>query len=107
MLDRAEERTGDAARSTRRATTPWEWIAVGHWPRDGALQDMAAIGRHALELAVSEELERQAMAGEAYVLGARWVEAETVAAIADDMFVPESIREWMRRRRPSDAPPVP
>jgi len=68
---------------------------------------MAAIPRLALEMAVAEALEQQAMAGEAHVLGARWMEAETVAAIADDMFLPDSIRLWIRAHTQADPSSVP
>ena len=39
------------------------------------------------------------MAGEAQELDTLWLRAETVAAIADDMLVPESIRDAMQTRR--------
>jgi hypothetical protein len=100
LLDRAEERTAAPVRGARkRLASAWEWLAVAYWPRAGALDQMSAIPRLALEMAVSEALEQQAMAGEARVLGARWMEAETVAAIADDMFLPDSIRDWLALRR--------
>jgi hypothetical protein len=100
LLDRAEERTSAPVRGARKGhASAWEWLAVAYWPRDGALDQMTAVPRLALEMAVSEALEQQAMAGEAHVLGARWREAETVAAIADDMFLPDSIRDWLTLRR--------
>ena len=103
LLDRAEERTSAPVRGDRKGfASAWEWLAVAYWPRDGTLDQMSAIPRLALEMAVSEVLEQQAMAGEARVLGARWVEAETVAAIADDMFLPDSIRDWLTLHRPAD-----
>ena len=98
LLDQAEERLRGGPSSARGAATAWEWLAINNWPTDGAVVGMHLIPLLALEMAVSEELERQAMVGEASVLGTRWMEAETVAAIADDMFLPESIREWIRQR---------
>ena len=46
--------------------------------------------RIALEMASHEEQERRALEGELALLEAAWREAEEVAGIADDMFVPES-----------------
>jgi hypothetical protein len=44
--------------------------------------------RLALEMAAHEETERRALHGELALLEAAWREAEEVAAIADDMFLP-------------------
>lgn len=46
--------------------------------------------RIALEMASHEEQERHALEGELALLQAAWREAEEIAQIADDMFVPES-----------------
>jgi len=79
--------------------TPWSWIVKIHAPRLGRVTDMRLVPRLALEMAVGEELERQATVGEAQVLGSRWLEAETVAAIADDLLIPASLREWIEQHR--------
>jgi hypothetical protein len=108
LLDRAEERTSAGVRGARKeSASAWEWLAVSYWPRYGAMDHMSTIPRLALEMAVSEALEQQAMAGEARVLGARWMEAETVAAIADDMFLPDSIRDWISLHQQTDRQSVP
>jgi hypothetical protein len=46
--------------------------------------------RLALEMAAHEEQERRALEGELALLEAAWRDAEEVAQIADDMFLPES-----------------
>lgn len=46
--------------------------------------------RLALEMAAHEEEERRALEGELAILEAAWREAEEVAEIADDLFLPES-----------------
>jgi hypothetical protein len=46
--------------------------------------------RVALEMASHEEQERRAMEGELALLEAAWKDAEEVAKIADDMFLPDS-----------------
>jgi hypothetical protein len=48
--------------------------------------------RVALEMASHEEQERRALEGELALLEAAWKDAEEVAKIADDMFLPESTR---------------
>jgi hypothetical protein len=48
--------------------------------------------RLALEMATHEEAERRALEGELALLEAAWKEAEEIAAIADDMFVPEETK---------------
>ena len=103
LLDQAEARITSIPPSPRSASTVWEWLAINNWPSEGVIAEMHSIPLLALEMAVSEELERQAMIGEASVLGTRWMEAETVAGISDDMFLPESIREWIRQRTGADS----
>lgn len=53
----------------------------------------------ALEMALNEESERQAMAGELAALQAAWREAEEIAAIADSLTGP-SIPDVVRKGRP-------
>jgi hypothetical protein len=55
----------------------------------------------AMEMAVNEDTERAALEGELASLEASWKEAEEIAAIADDMFLPASIHEFIRRHRKS------
>jgi hypothetical protein len=47
--------------------------------------------RLALEMISHEDSERRALEGELHVLEDAWKEAEEIAAIADDMFLPEEI----------------
>jgi hypothetical protein len=47
--------------------------------------------RLALEMVTHEESERRALEGELYLLEDAWKEAEEIAAISDDMFLPEYI----------------
>jgi hypothetical protein len=53
--------------------------------------------RLALEMAAHEDAERRALEGELHVLEAAWRDAEEIAKIADDMFVPESVEAELAR----------
>ena len=53
--------------------------------------------------AIVDEAERRAVAGEAAALAGRWKDAEEVAGIADNMFLPAFVGEWIERHRPSRA----
>lgn len=58
--------------------------------------------RLALEMALHEEQERRALEGELRGLALAWQEAEEVAAIADDLLLPDRIRMAFSRRNDSD-----
>jgi len=53
----------------------------------------------AIEMAVHEESERRALAGELLTLEAAWREAEEIANIADNMFVPKETEEFIEKHR--------
>ncbi|MFL5579212.1 MAG: hypothetical protein ACJ8AO_02480 [Gemmatimonadaceae bacterium] len=53
--------------------------------------------RLALEMALHEEQERRALEGELAALAVRWKEAEEIAAIADDLFLPGSVTAALDR----------
>jgi len=55
--------------------------------------------RLALEMAAHEDTERRALEGELALLEQAWKEAEEVAAIADNMFLPSFVEDWMRKHR--------
>ena len=84
---------------------PWERLVAS---RDGAprsLMTMTVVERLALEMAVSEEMERRAMSGAVTELAEKWSEEEEIARTSDDMFLPQWIGDWIRaakrRVRPS------
>ncbi len=66
--------------------------------------------RLALEMALHEESERRAIQGELGDLERAWREAEEIAAISDDMFVPPGVTQALERMRggqlPHDTPPL-
>lgn len=55
--------------------------------------------RLALEMAVTEELERLAMREDAEALGDEWRDEEEVGRIADDLLLPEAVSERLRALR--------
>jgi hypothetical protein len=50
-------------------------------------------------MAAHEDSERRALEGELHLLEEAWQQAEEVAAIADDMFLPESVETELARLR--------
>lgn len=54
----------------------------------------------ALEMAAHEEAERRALEGELHVLEAAWKDAEEIANISDNMFLPDTVGEFMEKHRP-------
>jgi hypothetical protein len=57
----------------------------------GTLSQLGSEFLLALEMVSHEESERRAMDGELWLLEDAWKEAEEIAAISDDMFLPEDI----------------
>ena len=65
----------------------------------GTLHTLTPRDRLALEMALHEESERRAMDGELAALELAWAEAEQIAKIADDMFLPASINDRLDKLR--------
>jgi hypothetical protein len=63
------------------------------------LYALTTVDRLALEMALHEEAERRAMAGELALLAHAWRDAEEIAAIADDLFVPSAVQSTLDRLR--------
>lgn len=61
--------------------------------------------RLAPEMAANEEAERRALEGETALLEQEWREAEELAAIADDLLLPDAVRDRIRRWRETGTPP--
>jgi len=70
--------------AARRSSRPERAGRLGYLPTPTKL---------ALEMALHEEQERRALQGELKALELAWQAAEEVAAIADDLLLPDSIRE--------------
>lgn len=63
------------------------------------LYGLTKVDRLGLEMALHEDAERRAMDGELALLEASWRDAEEIAAIADDMFLPEGVKSSLDRLR--------
>ena len=75
-------------RAARLAATKRSWNDFGK----GAMLSLVSPElRLALEMVSHEESERRALEGELYLLEDAWKEAEEIAAISDDMFLPDDI----------------
>ncbi|MEO7042758.1 MAG: hypothetical protein ABI035_10895 [Gemmatimonadaceae bacterium] len=68
-------------------------------PEQGKLSKIPIEARLALEMVTHEDDERRALEGELAVLEARWKEAEEIAGISDNMFLPSSITDWIGKIR--------
>ena len=69
------------------------------WGDEGMVQQFGPDIRLALEMAAHEEQERRATEGELAELERAWQEAEQIAAIADDLLLPRSVTDRLRRLR--------
>ena len=86
-----------AAMATRRQPPPV-------WSKRSEAADVEPFGisqerRLAFEMALHEEQERRALEGELKALEQSWREAEDIAKIADDLLLPDSAEEWLRKLR--------
>jgi hypothetical protein len=75
--------------------------------KPGRLHKLPTPTRLALEMALHEEREMRALMGELLDLELAWREAEEIAHIADNMFVPTEVEEFLKRHRPDPAVPEP
>ena len=77
----------------------------GRWESDYAkygLFSLPAPQRLALEMALHEEAERRALEGELHELERAWREAEEIAAISDNLLVPEGVTAALDRLKGTD-----
>ena len=87
---------GHPGRLLSRITTQRLW---GHTGDSGSLSVVAPEIRLALEMSLHEADERAAMEGELGALEDRWRDAEEIAAISDNMFLPPGITNAIQRMR--------
>jgi hypothetical protein len=109
-LDEAEARLRQpkdpsTERRDKKGRTAWQQLLEGHQAASLLIHRTAA-ERLALEMAVSEELERRELAEHAEAIGTGSARAREVAEIADNMFVPQSVLDWIARFKASRVQPV-
>ncbi|NNL29557.1 MAG: hypothetical protein HKO77_00975 [Gemmatimonadetes bacterium] len=68
----------------------------------GYVNKMPAPTKLALEMSLHEEQERRALEGELWRLERAWEEAEEIAAISDNLLLPESTEDFIERHREPD-----
>jgi hypothetical protein len=82
---------------TWREQRPWELVALRMptaWLASARPED-----RLALEMAVTEEVERRQLAERSEVLAEAWQEEEEVGAISDDLLLPEGVQARLEELR--------
>jgi hypothetical protein len=91
----------DAGHPTRLLETAASIALKGRWNpySNGRLSTIPLEARLALEMMMHEDDERRALEGELAVLEARWKEADEIAGISDNMFLPASVTGWMNKIR--------
>ena len=103
-------RDGGSEHQVSQAVTKLEWFrgpdrlldfAASRGAGEQGILGLGYEQRLSLEMAVHEDTERRALEGELAELETAWADAERVASIADDMFLPETITSWLRRHKPS------
>lgn len=65
----------------------------------GYINKMPPVTKLALEMALHEEQERRALAGELWKLEQAWKAAEEIAAISDNLLLPEGTEEFLETHR--------
>jgi len=85
----------------QRKVRPWEWIAMRL--HDAPLLRATPVERLALEMAVVEELEQHALTIRAQDAQTEWGAEEEIGGIADDLLLPDAVRERMRRLAEGEA----
>jgi hypothetical protein len=66
------------------------------------LRALPTASRLALEMVAHEDTERRALEGELHVLEEAWKDAEEIAAIADDLLLPDTVHDDLARLKARD-----
>ena len=88
----------DPADVFRQVAQDARWSGPKGFTKQGrSIASLSQPARLALEMASHEDAERRALEGELHVLAAAWRNAEEIAGIADDMFLPKSVEDDLAR----------
>ncbi len=88
LASQGDDPIGSFSDAAHLAARQRSWNDFG---KSALLAKMPTEMRLALEMISHEDAERRALEGDLHVLEAAWREAEEIAAISDDMFLPEEI----------------
>jgi hypothetical protein len=97
VVSKAGRRNAKTSTETPDLPRPWERIASS-MTTTSLLQAEPEL-RLALEMAVTEEMERRELASAADAAVESWRDEEEIAAINDDLFLPESITNRLKTER--------
>lgn len=97
-LEGMDERSNLWKRSPASGT--WRAVKDKHL---GLIGRLPAPSRMALEMSLHEEQERRALQGELKTLESAWKQAEEIAAISDNLLLPEGTEEFLAEHRPQAA----
>jgi len=97
VLEEAGSTDATFATAARVPARARNWNLVRGKVIAGSLASLPTPMRLALEMAAHENSERRALEGELQLLEAAWKDAEEIAGIADDMFLPESVTNDLAR----------
>jgi hypothetical protein len=92
------EGTGEAGNVWKRPVGDGSWRPMKE-KHMGLVQKLPRPTRLALEMALHEEQERRALQGELKALEAVWKQAEEIAAISDNLLLPEGTEEFLEEHR--------
>jgi hypothetical protein len=86
-------------RAAAKVVEPPSWDYLRHSDSHGTLEHLPREILLALEMLSHEESERRAMEGELRVLEEAWREAEEIAAISDNLFLPTEISSQLAKMK--------
>lgn len=89
----------DAVRVLDRHGSPEAVMRMAAEGSAGRVAKLPVPTRLAVEMALHEEQERRALEGELWLLERAWRDAEEIAAISDDLLLPEGADDFLRTHR--------
>ena len=92
------EQDGDGGSLWTRSEGDGSWRPIKE-KHMGLVQKLPVPSRLALEMALHEEQERRALQGELKGLEAAWKQAEEIAAISDNLLLPEGTEDFLEEHR--------
>jgi hypothetical protein len=102
-LDRLTRISRDYTRPSKRGKKYQRYFSEQDWHQgDKGLFGLPGPHRLAFEMALHEEAERRAMHGELEELERAWRDAEEIAGISDNLFLPSSVTDAFNRLKKRD-----